>query len=71
MASCAFIGHDHTPTPALSNASRLPKEGEENILITSALPYCNNVPHLGENILEFGTTTTSADTVQATLLAVP
>lgn len=25
----------------------LPKEGEENILITSALPYCNNVPHLG------------------------
>ena len=27
---------------------RLPKEGEENILITSALPYCNNVPHLGE-----------------------
>ena len=32
-----------------SDAShRLPKEGEENILITSALPYCNNVPHLGE-----------------------
>ena len=27
---------------------RLPKEGEENILVTSALPYCNNVPHLGE-----------------------
>ena len=26
---------------------RLPKEGETNILITSALPYCNNVPHLG------------------------
>ena|SRR5258706_2002958 len=26
---------------------RLPKEGEENILVTSALPYCNNVPHLG------------------------
>ncbi|CCL98929.1 uncharacterized protein FIBRA_00936 [Fibroporia radiculosa] len=28
----------------------LPKEGEENILITSALPYCNNVPHLGNII---------------------
>lgn len=27
--------------------SRLPKDGEQNILITSALPYCNNVPHLG------------------------
>jgi len=27
---------------------RLPKEGETNVLITSALPYCNNVPHLGE-----------------------
>ncbi|KAF9496745.1 methionyl-tRNA synthetase [Pleurotus eryngii] len=28
----------------------LPKEGETNILITSALPYCNNVPHLGNII---------------------
>ncbi|KTW29874.1 methionine-tRNA ligase [Pneumocystis carinii B80] len=26
---------------------RLPKKGEKNILITSALPYVNNVPHLG------------------------
>ena len=25
----------------------LPKDGEKNILVTSALPYCNNVPHLG------------------------
>ena len=25
----------------------LPREGEDNILITSALPYVNNVPHLG------------------------
>ncbi|KDN48599.1 hypothetical protein RSAG8_02586, partial [Rhizoctonia solani AG-8 WAC10335] len=25
-------------------------EGEENVLITSALPYCNNVPHLGNII---------------------
>ncbi|KAI6107972.1 tRNA synthetases class I (M)-domain-containing protein [Pisolithus sp. B1] len=29
---------------------RLPKDGETNILITSALPYCNNVPHLGNII---------------------
>ncbi|KAF8806997.1 methionyl-tRNA synthetase [Phlegmacium glaucopus] len=28
----------------------LPKEGEKNVLITSALPYCNNVPHLGNII---------------------
>ncbi|KIY43947.1 methionyl-tRNA synthetase [Fistulina hepatica ATCC 64428] len=28
----------------------LPKAGERNILITSALPYCNNVPHLGNII---------------------
>ncbi|EIW84357.1 methionyl-tRNA synthetase [Coniophora puteana RWD-64-598 SS2] len=27
-----------------------PMTGEENILITSALPYCNNVPHLGNLI---------------------
>ena len=27
---------------------RLPKQGEKNVLITSALPYCNNVPHLGK-----------------------
>ena len=25
----------------------LPVEGKKNVLITSALPYCNNVPHLG------------------------
>lgn len=28
----------------------LPVPGEKNILITSALPYCNNVPHLGNII---------------------
>ncbi|KZO96607.1 methionyl-tRNA synthetase [Calocera viscosa TUFC12733] len=28
----------------------LPVPGQENILITSALPYCNNVPHLGNII---------------------
>ncbi|XP_066603626.1 methionine--tRNA ligase, cytoplasmic [Prorops nasuta] len=28
----------------------LPKKGEKNVLITSALPYVNNVPHLGNII---------------------
>lgn len=28
----------------------LPSNGERNILITSALPYVNNVPHLGNII---------------------
>ncbi|EMD31310.1 hypothetical protein CERSUDRAFT_119865 [Gelatoporia subvermispora B] len=28
----------------------LPVDGETNVLITSALPYCNNVPHLGNII---------------------
>ena len=31
-------------------AKILPKKGERNILITSALPYVNNVPHLGNII---------------------
>ncbi|KAH9369247.1 hypothetical protein HPB48_003091 [Haemaphysalis longicornis] len=30
-----------------SQRSSLPKKGERNVLITSALPYVNNVPHLG------------------------
>ena len=30
-----------------SQAPVLPKKGERNIMITSALPYVNNVPHLG------------------------
>lgn len=28
----------------------LPKKGRRNVLITSALPYVNNVPHLGNLI---------------------
>uniref|UniRef100_A0A914WQY9 Methionyl-tRNA synthetase n=1 Tax=Plectus sambesii TaxID=2011161 RepID=A0A914WQY9_9BILA len=28
----------------------LPQAGRKNILITSALPYVNNVPHLGNII---------------------
>ena len=30
--------------------SSLPQDGEKNLLITSALPYVNNVPHLGNII---------------------
>lgn len=33
-----------------NNEPILPKEGKRNILITSALPYVNNVPHLGNII---------------------
>ena len=29
---------------------RVPIEGKRNILITSAIPYVNNVPHLGNII---------------------
>ncbi|KAN0093191.1 tRNA synthetases class I (M) domain containing protein [Tylopilus felleus] len=36
--------------PDPGQSAILPKEGETNILITSALPYCNNVPHLGNII---------------------
>lgn len=30
-----------------SDSKILPKKGQRNILVTSALPYVNNVPHLG------------------------
>lgn len=33
-----------------ADAPRLPKPGARNVLITSALPYVNNVPHLGNII---------------------
>lgn len=32
------------------DAPKLPIPGKRNILITSALPYVNNVPHLGNII---------------------
>lgn len=34
----------------MSPLYRLPIKGERNVLITSALPYVNNVPHLGNII---------------------
>ncbi|KAF5327039.1 hypothetical protein D9619_004870 [Psilocybe cf. subviscida] len=36
--------------PPPGQGAPLPKAGEKNVLITSALPYCNNVPHLGNII---------------------
>ncbi|KAJ7931583.1 tRNA synthetases class I (M)-domain-containing protein [Mycena leptocephala] len=36
--------------PPPGHPAILPKSGEPNVLITSALPYCNNVPHLGNII---------------------
>lgn len=36
---------DSAPSPSL-----LPQPGKQNVLITSALPYANNVPHLGNII---------------------
>ncbi|WVQ96488.1 methionine-tRNA ligase [Kwoniella sp. CBS 9459] len=36
--------HDPSTGPVL------PKDGERNVLVTSALPYVNNVPHLGNII---------------------
>ena len=36
------------PVPLKASSGKvLPKKGERNIMITSALPYVNNVPHLG------------------------
>ncbi|KAM8977821.1 methionine--tRNA ligase, cytoplasmic isoform 2-T2 [Pelodytes ibericus] len=43
-------GLTDSPKPKLRQHPILPKEGERNILITSALPYVNNVPHLGNII---------------------
>lgn len=33
-----------------ASSPKLPVKGQRNILITSALPYVNNVPHLGNII---------------------
>uniref|UniRef100_A0A1B0FNT7 Methionine--tRNA ligase, cytoplasmic n=1 Tax=Glossina morsitans morsitans TaxID=37546 RepID=A0A1B0FNT7_GLOMM len=61
-----YGGCYHIPVPEIANARKhficrptedlkeprtvLPKPGEKNVLITSALPYVNNVPHLGNII---------------------
>lgn len=45
LASLPFVFAIIAPARA-----RLPVEGMRNVLITSALPYVNNVPHLGNII---------------------
>lgn len=45
LASLPFVFAIIAPACA-----RLPVEGMRNVLITSALPYVNNVPHLGNII---------------------
>jgi len=39
-----------SPFSLQSGGPLLPQAGKKNILITSALPYVNNVPHLGNLI---------------------
>ncbi|XP_018425248.1 PREDICTED: methionine--tRNA ligase, cytoplasmic isoform X3 [Nanorana parkeri] len=43
-------GLAEAPKPKPQQHPILPIEGEKNLLITSALPYVNNVPHLGNII---------------------
>ena len=47
----AFLaGPDSVSAPRERKTPVLPQEGTRNVLITSALPYVNNVPHLGNII---------------------
>ncbi|XP_069826472.1 methionine--tRNA ligase, cytoplasmic [Dendropsophus ebraccatus] len=43
-------GLTNIPRPKQRQHPILPRDGEKNVLITSALPYVNNVPHLGNII---------------------
>ncbi|XP_071400643.1 methionine--tRNA ligase, cytoplasmic isoform X2 [Centroberyx affinis] len=43
-------GLDNCPVATERQHPILPQEGKRNILLTSALPYVNNVPHLGNII---------------------
>ncbi|XP_078598859.1 methionine--tRNA ligase, cytoplasmic-like [Branchiostoma floridae x Branchiostoma japonicum] len=49
-ASSFTDGKSACPKPVIRKHPILPKPGEKNVLITSALPYVNNVPHLGNII---------------------
>ncbi|XP_065221713.1 methionine--tRNA ligase, cytoplasmic isoform X2 [Planococcus citri] len=50
-AEQAWLGkRSSRPKPRKFTKPVLPQAGEKNILITSALPYVNNVPHLGNII---------------------
>ncbi|XP_054707342.1 methionine--tRNA ligase, cytoplasmic-like [Uloborus diversus] len=43
-------GKNALPVLKKKEVPLLPKKGEKNILVTSALPYVNNIPHLGNII---------------------
>ncbi|XP_046870210.1 methionine--tRNA ligase, cytoplasmic isoform X2 [Hypomesus transpacificus] len=43
-------GLEGSPAPSPRQHPVLPQEGKRNVLLTSALPYVNNVPHLGNII---------------------
>lgn len=45
-----LTGRESVPQPKPTADKILPVPGEKNVLITSALPYVNNVPHLGNII---------------------
>ncbi|KAG8224355.1 hypothetical protein J437_LFUL004311 [Ladona fulva] len=44
------LGQQNSPSPRILKHPVLPVEGTKNVFITSALPYVNNVPHLGNII---------------------
>jgi len=44
-AGWSHTAHEARPVPGAGPV--LPEDGKRNIMITSALPYVNNVPHLG------------------------
>lgn len=50
VGSNADIYQSNAKLKRVSNGKVLPVAGKRNILITSALPYVNNVPHLGNII---------------------
>lgn len=54
MSTVPFDDPDSDPydfqLPADVSSRLLPKAGQRNVLVTSALPYVNNVPHLGNII---------------------
>lgn len=50
LATSAAAAGAASRGPLKTKSPILPKPGQRNILVTSALPYVNNVPHLGNII---------------------
>jgi hypothetical protein len=76
VADIAFKGQLHLPATTLSPPHKkvmvtsiiLPQPGKRNVLITSALPYVNNVPHLGNIIGSVLSATSLQDIVERAAL---